>query len=113
MKRVVPAPVRRQLRRVPEQLEPHNRAILLRSPLATAAVAYNSLTLTREGRHRPVGVERLSAISVINLRERPDRMAEFLEGMRRLGIDGVRRVEGIKSQNGLLGCTRAHASCVA
>jgi glycosyl transferase family 25 len=58
---------------------------------------------------RPSGVERLSAVRVINLASRPDRLAAFIAEMRKLEIEDVDRFDAIPEENGALGCALSHA----
>lgn len=60
-------------------------------------------------RGRPSGIERLSAVRVINLGSRPDRLAAFMAEMRKLEIDGVERFDAIPAESGALGCALSHA----
>jgi GR25 family glycosyltransferase involved in LPS biosynthesis len=57
----------------------------------------------------PVGVDRISALRVINLQARADRLASFTREMERLGIDRFERFEAIEDRIGAIGCTRSHA----
>ena len=61
---------------------------------------------------RVVGMERIPWVAVINMRERSDRLSSFMEEMRKLGIEEVRRFEAIPDERGPLGCARSHASLV-
>jgi glycosyl transferase family 25 len=61
---------------------------------------------------RPAGVDRLSAVRVINLDSRPDRLASFEAEMARLGIERVERFEAITRDNGALGCSLSHRECL-
>jgi hypothetical protein len=65
----------------------------------------------RRAMGRRSGVARLSAVMVINLRARPDRLAAFTEEMDKLGIDGVHRFDAISDDNAALGCSLSHVEC--
>jgi hypothetical protein len=65
----------------------------------------------RDGNAPPIGVERLAAVMVVNLRSRPDRLAAFMDEMERLGIGNVTRFDAIHHPIGILGCSRSHAEC--
>ena len=60
----------------------------------------------------PVGVERVPSVTVINLKARTERFSSFMDQMDRLGIENVRRFEGISETIGAIGCTRSHAALV-
>ena len=51
----------------------------------------------------PVGIERVPAISVINLDARTERLGLFMDEMDRLGIENVRRFDAIQDPVGAIG----------
>jgi hypothetical protein len=79
----------------------------VRKVIARAAIARRRRRLGR-----PAGVDRLSAVRVINLESRPDRLASFETEMERLGIERVDRFEAIPNDDGLLGCGLSHRDCL-
>ncbi len=60
----------------------------------------------------PVGMDRVPAVTVINLASRTERLSSFMREMDRLGIDHVRRFDAISDPNGALGCARSHARVI-
>ena len=87
------------------------RLITLMLPVSKLALAIGALRLRR--RAGPRGVERLDAVTVINLATRPDRMASFEREMETLRIGEYTRFDAIHDTNGALGCLRSHARCLA
>jgi Glycosyltransferase family 25 (LPS biosynthesis protein) len=82
-------------------------------PLAGYAIARRAERIRALRAHGVrVGVDRLPAVSVINLSARPDRLSSFMNEMESLGIENVRRFEAIQDPFGAIGCTRSHA-CLA
>jgi GR25 family glycosyltransferase involved in LPS biosynthesis len=86
------------------------RRLTLSLPLAKVALALGRLRL--RSKSGPRGVDRLDAIVVVNLAERPDRLEDFEREMRRLGVTEYTRFEAIRGTPGILGCTRSHAECM-
>jgi glycosyl transferase family 25 len=78
--------------------------------VAKAVIARRKRLLGRSD--GPVGVERLSAVRVINLESRPDRLSSFEAEMERLRIDRVDRFEAVANENGALGCALSHRECL-
>jgi glycosyl transferase, family 25 len=111
-RRVIPDSVKRLLRPVRNRFRPENRLFTTRLPVARAALAYGSLRLACGPPRRPFGMARLSRVCVINLADRSDRLAAFNLEAKRLGLEDIERVEGVKHENGALGCAQAHALCV-
>ena len=68
--------------------------------------------MARRARRRPVGVDRLPAVSVINLAARHDRLSAFRAEMERLGIERVERFEAVPNANRPLGCAISHRECL-
>jgi len=75
--------------------------------VARAALRHHAARASRRA-----GVERLSAVRLINLRSRPDRLAAAMVELRRLDISRVDRFDAIDHPNGALGCALSHAECV-
>ncbi len=69
---------------------------------------------TREiaGRRPFSGFDRLDATLVINLANRRDRLAGFVEEMQRLQIENYTRLDAFAHENGLIGCLMSHAECL-
>ena len=93
-----------------DSLTRDHRLLTLSSPLAGLCVQRRGLRL--RGRRDLVGVDRLDAVIVINLADRPERLRGFEEEMARLGIPNYTRFEAIRDVPGILGCTRSHAECL-
>jgi glycosyl transferase family 25 len=108
----MPAPERRGLIRSARRRFGRER---LRATVHSPVSAYafgRRLEQVRELRSKgvPVGVERVAALAVINLRARTDRLDLFMREMDRLGIVGIERFDAIEDEVGAIGCTRSHAT---
>src|SRR5579885_1436534 len=109
----LPSGFRHRLRSLGRQFRPENRTRVARLPRA-------ELTLAREGRRaaarvasgEDVGTTRLSAILVINLASRQDRLNAFMHDAERLRLPHVRRLDAIAHENGSVGCALSHATCM-
>jgi hypothetical protein len=77
---------------------------------AHTVLAQRARRLTSEG--GAVGIDRLDAVTVINLASRTDRLKQFMGEMRRLGVDRVERFDALLAEPGIIGCTRSHLECV-
>ena len=103
-RRVLPAKLYRRFTR-------EQRRLTLSLPLTKAALMLGRLRLKAGGGSR--GVDRLDAIIVINLARRPERLADFTREMERLRIFKYSRFEAISEKDGILGCNKSHAACLA
>jgi len=86
------------------------RLMSVRRPWVSVAMVFAARRL-RAQRTAVVGMDRLPAVVVINLRSRADRLASFTAEIERLGIDRVSRFDAIRDPVGILGCSRSHAEC--
>jgi hypothetical protein len=117
LRRLLPQPLRFRLWMLRESL---TREALLRrhaQPSCPQRLAAKAV-IARRARRLPsadgtVGIERLSAVRVINLASRPDRLERVRRELSRLHIDRAERFEAIPEENGFLGCARSHADCLA
>lgn len=53
------------------------------------------------------GIPELEAV-VINLRRRTERLESTLRELERIGIESIRRIDAVESENGALGCAMSH-----
>jgi hypothetical protein len=112
LKRSLPEATRRRLTRVRDGLtRPHLRRRYLRLPIARAALAVDVIRLRprrRDGAR--LGIDRLQQVLVINLENRPERLAGVMTELKRLGIDTATRFDAIADRSGIRGCTLSHAA---
>lgn len=94
---------------VPWSLRPTRVLHTVFAPPARASLLVSERRLRM--RPRPVGVERLDAVVVINLASRADRLVRFQSEMDRLGIV-AQRFDAVADPVGIIGCTESHAECL-
>jgi hypothetical protein len=83
----------------------------MRLPVARSALALGVVRLRRRRRCGDrVGIDRLEQILIINLEDRPERLAGFMREMDRLGIENATRFDAIADKSGIRGCTLSHAA---